>query len=46
MLTKGETGLRKNKLGAWDQQMQTTIYKINKQQGPIVIAQGTIFILQ
>ena len=25
-----------NKLGLWDQQTQTTIYKIGKQQGPTV----------
>ena len=25
-----------NKLGVWDQQIQTTIYKIEKQQGPTV----------
>ena len=35
MLTKGERGGR-DKLGAWDQQIQTTIYKIDKQQGPTV----------
>ena len=27
---------RKDKLGVRDQQIQTTIYKINKQQGPTV----------
>ena len=25
-----------NKLGVWDQQIQTTVYKIDKQQGPAV----------
>ena len=32
MATKGEGGER-NKLGVWDLQMHTTIYKIDKQQG-------------
>ena len=32
---KGREG-RRDKLGVWDQQMQTTIYKIDKQQGPNV----------
>ena len=31
------------KLGVWDQQIQATIYKIDEQQGPTCIAQGTIF---
>ena len=35
MATKGERGGR-DKLGVWDQQVQTTIYKIHKQQGPSV----------
>ena len=26
----------KDKLGVWDQQIQTTMYKIDKQQGPTV----------
>ena len=26
----------RDKLGVWDQQIQTTIYKIDKQQGPAV----------
>ena len=32
MVTKGEMGGR-DKLGVWDQQIQSTIYKIDKQQG-------------
>ena len=32
----------RHKLQVWDYQIQTTIYKIDKQQGP-TIAQGTIF---
>ena len=35
MVTKGERELG-DKLGAWDWQMQTTIYKLDKQQGPTV----------
>ena len=31
-----ERGLGRDKLGVWDQQIQTTIYKIEKQQGPTV----------
>ena len=34
-LPKGE-GEGRDKLGVWDQQIQTTIYKIDKQQGPTV----------
>ena len=33
-LPKGKGG--GDKLGVWDQQIQTTIYKIDKQQGPTV----------
>ena len=36
LVTKGERGWGKDKLGVWDQQIQTTICKINKQQGPTV----------
>lgn len=32
-LPKGKRG---DKLGVWDYQMQTTIYKIDRQQGPAV----------
>ena len=35
-LPKGEWGWRRDKLGVWNQQIQTTIYKIDKQQGPTV----------
>ena len=34
-VTRGEKGMR-DKLGVWDQQIHTTIYKIDKQQGPTV----------
>ena len=34
MVTKWERG--RDKLGVWDQQIQTTIYKTDKQQGPTV----------
>ena len=33
-VTKGDSG--RDKLGVWYQQIQTTIYKIDKQQGPTV----------
>ena len=33
MVTKGERGSREDKLGVWDQQIQTTTYKTDKQQG-------------
>ena len=29
-------GVRRDKSGVWDQQTQTTTYKIDKQQGPTV----------
>ena len=29
IVTKGESGCGRDKLGVWDQQTQTTIYKIN-----------------
>ena len=35
MVTKGKSGQR-DKLGVWDSQIYTTIYKIGKQQGPTV----------
>ena len=40
-LPKGK-GWGRDNLGVWDQQIQTTIYKTGKQQGPN-IAQGTTF---
>ena len=37
MFTKGETwGGRRDKLGAWDEHIHTTIFKIDNQQGPTV----------
>ena len=35
MVTKEERGLG-DKLGVWDQQIQTTVYNIEKQQDPTV----------
>ena len=32
----GMGGVRKNGLGIWDQQMQTVIYRRDKQQGPTI----------
>ena len=34
MVTKGERRWGRDKLGLWDWQIQTTIYKTDKQQGP------------
>ena len=31
-----QRGMGGDKSGVWDQQIQTTIYKIDKQQGPTV----------
>ena len=36
MATKGERGWGREKLGVWDWQIQTTIYKIDKKQSPTV----------
>ena len=36
MVPKRERGWDRDKLGVWDQQIQTTKYKIDKQQGPTV----------
>ena len=35
MVTKGESSGR-DKLGVWDEQIHTTVYKIDEQQGPTV----------
>ena len=36
MVTKGERGVGRDKLGVWDYHRHTTIYKIDNQQGPTV----------
>ena len=36
MVTKGKRGCKMDKLEVWDQQIQTTIYKVDKQQGSTV----------
>ena len=36
MGTKGERSWGRDKLGVWDQQIQSTICKIDKKQGPSV----------
>ena len=33
MVTKGERGWGRDKLGFWNEQIHTTIYNIDKQQG-------------
>ena len=44
MIAKGEMEWERDKLGVWDQEIHTTIYKIGEQQDPIQsIAQGIIF---
>ena len=35
-LPKEKGGAGRDKLGVWDQQIHTNIYKIDKQQGPTV----------
>ena len=39
---QGEMGWERDKLGVWDQQIQSTTYEIDGQQGPTV-TQETIF---
>ena len=36
MVAKGEVGVRRDDLEVWDQQMQTIMYRMDKQQGPTV----------
>ena len=36
MVTKEERKSGRDKSGVWDQQTQTTVYKLDKQQGPTV----------
>ena len=36
MVSKGERVTRREELGVWDYQMQTSIYRLNKQQGHTV----------
>ena len=40
MVAKGEVRCERDGLGGWDQQIQTTIWRMDKQHGPTV-AQGT-----
>ena len=41
---QGGGGWGRAGVGGWDQQMQTIVYRMDKQQGPtVVIAQRTIF---
>ena len=37
---QGGKGWGRVKLGVWDQQMQTIIYRMDKQQGPTVYSTG------
>ena len=37
MISNGEREWGKAKLGVWDQHIQTTIYKTDKQQGPPIL---------
>ena len=36
MVAKGEGGGGRAGVGVWDEQMQTIIYRVDKQQGPTV----------
>ena len=36
MVINGERGWQRDELGVWDQQIQTTLCKIYKQQGPTI----------
>ena len=38
-----ERGVKRTGLRVWDQEIQTDIYRMDKQQGPNYTAQGTIF---
>ena len=40
VVAKGEVRCERDGLGGWDQQIQTTIWRMDKQHGPTV-AQGT-----
>ena len=42
MVTRGETGGRKDNLGVWDQQIYTMMYKIDRNRD-LLYEQGTIF---
>ena len=39
----GGEGMGKGKMGVWDQQVQTSMYTMDKQQSPCCTAQGTLF---
>ena len=41
-VAKGKRGCRRDGPGVWDQQMQTLIYRMDKQQG-CTVTQGTAF---
>ena len=43
LVADGERGWRRGGLGVWKEQMQTTIYRMNEQQGPTCMAQETMF---
>ena len=36
VVAKGEEGWERDGLGVWDQQIQTILYRMDKQQGPTV----------
>ena len=36
LVAEGEEGWERDGLGVWNQQMQTIIYRMDKQQGPTV----------
>ena len=43
MVTKGEREWERDKLGVWNEQLQSTVYKIDKQSPIVYITEGTIF---
>ena len=44
MVTRGEGSWGEDKSEVWDQQLQTTTYKINNQQGP-TIQHGELYLI-
>ena len=43
MVTKGEREWERDKLGVWNEQLQSTVYKIDKQIPIAYITEETIF---
>jgi len=43
MVTKGKREWERDKLGVWNEQLQSTVYKIDKQSPIAYITEETIF---